>query len=607
MKLNFRNRMLFTIISACVICTLAAIYVSSSRIQHNGEAALVEKSRAILSRLEVGASYVAQMDTLGNVIEETRTKFPDGKISDEQKLKVLKSVPIFAAFKIGETNADKENYQFRVASDEPRNKDHSATPEEQLVIDRFRKDPNLKEWVETSGDGKFIKVSRPVRLSESQGCLKCHGDPASSPWKNGKDILGYNMENMQDGAFRGTFTIISSLEPVKDTVKASTRTLLLWGLMISIFSLLGAFLLINGPIRNLTRLSDSLSETAEEVAAASSQIASTSVQLSSGVTEQAAALEETSASMEEMNAMVNRNSENASRSQSFAEGSQKNAVKGKSVVQEMLVSIEQIDHSNSDIMQQVEESNRQMAEIKKLIADIGAKTKVINEIVFQTKLLSFNASVEAARAGEHGKGFAVVAEEVGNLAQMSGGAASEITQILDKSVAQVEAIAEETRTKVEALVSVSKDKVEAGARVARQCDEVLDEIVDGASKMSQMLSEISAGSREQSKGVGEINKAMLQLNGVTHHNTTSAQEASAAADRLSKQASTLRNSVLSLKSTLSGGKELSPSNPAPKNPGRKNEPPKPPAQSAAPGDDALAGHPSADRFDDSVDHTHDVI
>lgn len=604
MKLNFRNRMLFTIISACVVCTLAAIYVSSSRIQKNGETALVEKSRAILSRLEVGAAYVAQMDTLGNVIEETKNKFPDGKISEEQKMKVLKSVPIFAAFKIGEVNADKENYQFRVASDEPRNKDHTATPEERAVIDRFKNDINLKEWVETTPDGKFIKVSRPVRLSESQGCLKCHGDPAESIWKNGKDVLGYAMENMEDGDFRGTFTIISSLEPVKATVQASTRTLMFWGMVISCFALLGAFLLINGPIKSLTRLSESLSDTAEEVAAASAQIASTSVQLSSGVTEQAAALEETSASMEEMSAMVNRNSENASRSQSFSEGSQKNAEKGKTVVQDMLGSIEQIDQSNSNIMNQVEESNRQMSEIKKLIADIGAKTRVINEIVFQTKLLSFNASVEAARAGEHGKGFAVVAEEVGNLAQMSGGAASEITQILDKSIAQVEAIAEESRSKVEALVSVSKNKVEAGVRVARQCDEVLDEIVDGASKMSQMLSEISAGSREQSKGVGEINKAMLQLNNVTHHNTTSAQESSAAAERLSKQATALRNSVLSLKATLAGGKELKFAGKTPKPPA-KSEPPRPASPAAS--EDSLAGTPSADRFDDSIDHTHDVI
>jgi methyl-accepting chemotaxis protein len=604
--MNFRNRMLLTIALACVICTASAIFVSSGKLKENGEYALVEKSRAILSRLEVGAGYVAQMDTLGNVVEETLKKFPDGKISDEQKLKVLKSVPIFAAFQIGEINSSQENYKFRVASDAPRNKDHQSTPEETALIEKFKADPSVKEHVEATEDGKFIKVTRPVRISEKQGCLTCHGAPATSPWKNGKDILGYTMENMKDGDLRGTFTIISSLEPVRASVTNSTRTILLWGLLLTAFALALAFILIRTPIGILSSLASDLSQTADQVASASTQIASTSIQLSSGVTEQAAALEETSASMEEMNAMVNRNSENASRSQSFAEGSQKSAEKGKTVVQEMIASIQQIDRSNADIMNQIEESNRQMSEIVKLIGDIGNKTKVINEIVFQTKLLSFNASVEAARAGEHGKGFAVVAEEVGNLAQMSGSAAAEITQILDKSIHQVETIVEETKSKVSALVSISKDKVNTGTRVARQCGEVLEEIVGSTLKVSQMVGDITAGSKEQSKGVGEINKAMLQLNQVTHHNTQSAQESSSAADRLSRQASELRESVESLKATLNGGKSMV--HPVEKpSKGEKSE--------KAPGsatveqkpreDDHLLGAPLADQFDDN--NHHDII
>jgi methyl-accepting chemotaxis protein len=310
--------------------------------------------------------------------------------------------------------------------------------------------------------------------------------------------------------------------------------------------------------------------------------------------------------MEEMNAMVNRNSENASRSQTFAEGSQKNAEKGKTVVQEMITSIQQIDRSNADIMNQIEESNRQMSEIVKLIGDIGNKTKVINEIVFQTKLLSFNASVEAARAGEHGKGFAVVAEEVGNLAQMSGGAAAEITQILDKSIHQVETIVEETKSKVSALVSISKDKVNAGTRVARQCGEVLEEIVGSTLKVSQMVGDITAGSKEQSKGVGEINKAMLQLNQVTHHNTQSAQESSSAADRLSRQASELRDSVESLKATLNGGKSSAPLVEKPSKAGKSEKASESATVAQKPKeDDHLLGTPSADQFDDN--NHHDII
>lgn len=552
MKISFRNRMLLTIAFSCAISTAAAIYVSANRLRERGEDALVEKSRAILSRLEVGASYVAQMDTLDGVIAETIRKFPDGKISDDQKLKVLKSVPIFAAMKIGEVGADKENYRFRIAATQPRNKDNQADAGETATLERFKTDENFKEHVEVTADGLFLKVTRPVRLSEKQGCLNCHGHPSTSPWKNGKDILGYSMENMKSGDLKGSFSIISSLNPVKASVMASTKNILFWGSLITLLALGLAFLVIRKPIGGLSQLANNLSGTAEEVAAMSAQIASTSTQLNSGVSEQAAALEETSASMEEMSAMVSRNADNAVKSQTTANGSQTSAERGKEVVSEMILSIEAIDRSNTEILAQIEESNRQMSEISKLIADIGNKTKVINEIVFQTKLLSFNASVEAARAGEHGKGFAVVAEEVGNLAQMSGTAASEITQILDKSISRVEKIVDETKSKVEGLVNTGREKVASGAAVARQCGEVLDEIVEGALNVSQMVSEISAGSQEQSRGVTEINKAMIQLNQITNQNTSASQESSAAAERLAKQATQLRASVTLLKNTLTG-------------------------------------------------------
>ncbi|MHA0111674.1 methyl-accepting chemotaxis protein, partial [Klebsiella pneumoniae] len=80
-----------------------------------------------------------------------------------------------------------------------------------------------------------------------------------------------------------------------------------------------------------------------------------------------------------------------------------------------------------------EDANSQLQSISNIIGEISAKTNIINDIVFKTQLLSFNASIEAARAGQHGRGFAVVAEEVGNLAQMSGNAAKEIRALLEDS------------------------------------------------------------------------------------------------------------------------------------------------------------------------------
>ncbi|MGK5085879.1 methyl-accepting chemotaxis protein [Bdellovibrionota bacterium FG-1] len=307
----------------------------------------------------------------------------------------------------------------------------------------------------------------------------------------------------------------------------------------------------------LAQIADRLSEGAQQVASESTNVSSASTELSSAAHEQAAALQETVASLDQVSAMVNKNSDNATRSQEVSSNSQSVAEKGKVVVTEMISSIDAISKSNAEIMRQIEQSNQEMGEIVKVISEIGSKTKVINDIVFQTKLLSFNASVEAARAGEHGKGFAVVAEEVGNLAQMSGNAAKEITQMLDASISKVESIVTQTQSRVDQLVVTGREKVEAGTLTARRCGEVLDEIVTQVNTVTQMTAEIATASQEQSQGVQEITKAMGQLDQVTQQNTAASQEASGASERLSKQAHGLRAMVGDLRHEIDGNGDTS--------------------------------------------------
>lgn len=305
--------------------------------------------------------------------------------------------------------------------------------------------------------------------------------------------------------------------------------------------------------KTIGQIVEGLNENARQVSSASSQIAASSEELSQAATEQAASLEETAASIEEMSAMVKKNSDNAVSAAGTSADSQKKAVRGKGVVEQMLGSMTEIDASNNQIMGQINHSNQQMTEIVKVIQEIGNKTKVINDIVFQTKLLSFNASVEAARAGEHGKGFAVVAEEVGNLAAMSGNAAKEITTMLESSIQKVEGIVSETKVKVEALIQEGKTKVEGGMRVARDCAEVLDEIVKDVSSVSEMAGQISSASQEQSQGVHELTKAMNQLDQATQQNAATSQQTASAAEELSAQAGSLRTAVELLATTIQGG------------------------------------------------------
>lgn len=241
--------------------------------------------------------------------------------------------------------------------------------------------------------------------------------------------------------------------------------------------------------------------------------------LSRATQQQASALQETAASIDEISAMIRKTSENSSQLDVSSQKNYELARDGQKSVGEMLKLLVGITESNKQILNQVEEGNGKISEIVKVISEIGAKTKVINDIVFQTKLLSFNASVEAARAGEHGKGFAVVAEEVGNLAQMSGNAAKEISEMLSSSIQKVEFIVVENKKKVESLLLDGRSNLDSGKVVANQVEKSLEQIVTQSLSVTSLISEITTAIREQNQGVEEISKAISLLDKSTHQNS----------------------------------------------------------------------------------------
>lgn len=299
-------------------------------------------------------------------------------------------------------------------------------------------------------------------------------------------------------------------------------------------------------IKVIVELSQRLRKTALVTEKSSHSMSSASDKVSSSATEQASAIQETVATLNEITAMVNKSVENAKASNEKAHTSHTVANEGKRAVEEMVGAIGEINGSNEQIMSEMTRSNQEIAQIVVVIKEISEKTKVINDIVFQTKLLSFNASVEAARAGEHGKGFAVVAEEVGNLAQMSGNAAQEIEDLLGGSIKKVQSIVDETQGKVEILISDAKNKIESGVTVANRCGTILDDVVDNVDAVTKMMSEISSASEEQAEGINNITTAMNELDENTHSNSNIAHETSNYANDLSNQTKILNSIVENL-------------------------------------------------------------
>ncbi len=266
-----------------------------------------------------------------------------------------------------------------------------------------------------------------------------------------------------------------------------------------------------------TNVVQRMSQSAFRLACVSKNIDNVSQNLAQVSNRQASSLEETSACTEEISAMVKINVQSAEESRNLSEQ----------------VGSKMTDLENA--MNKISESNHKISELVKIIAEIGIKTEIIDEIVFQTKLLSFNASVEAERAGEHGRGFAVVAQEVGNLAKMSGKAAKDISIIVKQSINEAESIAKE-----------NTQRVEIGSNIVSETKRQSGVVAEGANKIFE-------ASNEQAKGILEISNAVESINKLTQHAASIADTASSSSSELNKEAENLNRMVFKLNGFLQGG------------------------------------------------------
>jgi methyl-accepting chemotaxis protein len=325
---------------------------------------------------------------------------------------------------------------------------------------------------------------------------------------------------------------------------AVNRNLLLVLAFVCVFSIIAlGFALNRIIIRKIMSVSSLLRDNSNQVKGTAEKLNKSSEDLSLSSSQQSSALQQTATAVNEISSMIKKTTSNSEQLNRSAEKSYQSAKSGQGAVMNMLKAINDISTSNQRITSQVLESNNKISEILRVIGEIENKTKIINDIVFQTKLLSFNASVEAARAGEHGKGFSVVAEEVGNLAQMSGNAAREISEMLAASIQKVNLIVDDSKRSVEALVQDGKSKLETGESVANQCHTELTSIVDQSEGVSKLIADMSSAIREQGLGIEEISRALSLLETSTRKNADTSHETSKTSEDLLSQFKSLVHAV----------------------------------------------------------------
>lgn len=297
---------------------------------------------------------------------------------------------------------------------------------------------------------------------------------------------------------------------------------------------------------------ETLRNICENLSQDSIDLTNTADVLSESAQSQANDLQSTVQAIDEISATIDQNTANAKNSAQVSESSLIVVETGKQVVGKMIDSMSAINKSNESLLLGVKNGNTKLEEIIKLILEIESKTKVINDIVFQTKLLSFNASVESARAGEHGKGFSVVAEEVGSLASVSGDSAKSISELLQQSIDRVQVIIKETQNEIAGISAEASRKVKIGQETADECGQVFEKILGDVSNVSRMVEDISVASVEQNTGMGEISKAMNRLNSGTEKSTEIANQSLDSAKKLNSRSETLRELVDVLHTSIHG-------------------------------------------------------
>ncbi|MDT8452128.1 MAG: methyl-accepting chemotaxis protein [Gammaproteobacteria bacterium] len=397
-------------------------------------------------------------------------------------------------------------------------------PEEKILADKFveaRKafvGQGLKVGIEkvAAGDMQAVKAHidnvvnplyKPVAETSAE-LVALQMDIAKNEYKNAEDrYQTIRMESITAillggglALFLGFMLIRSVVRPLKDVENISMS--ISSGNLTSdihvdtddeIGRVLQAIKNINGNLRGIVndvRLgSDNISRTSGSIAEGNND-------LSQRTQEQASALEETASSMEEMTSTVKQNAENAHQANQLTAGTREQAEKGGVVVGNAVSAMSEINVAS------------------KKIADI---TSVINEIAFQTNLLALNAAVEAARAGDQGRGFAVVAAEVRSLAQRCATAAKEIAVLINDTV----------------------EKVDVGSKLVDESGQTLVTIVESVTKASGIVAEIAAASQEQSTGIEQVNKALMQMDDVTQQNASLVEEAAAASKSMEDQAERL--------------------------------------------------------------------
>ncbi len=524
-----------------------------------------ENTRSAMSRLHKEGAFdmvalKAELDRVGTDRYSETTMY--------------RSVPIVAAWQSAGAVAKELGIDFRTVRDNPRNLKHTPTAEEAAIL-RTVSQPGVKEYFAEDKARGLLVYARPITLT--QDCLACHGDPANSRSGDGRDVLGFKMENWKEGEVHGAFilteTIAKANRTSDETIKASLLILVPCGFLLCGVVIWIVRRQVTRPLLKAVQFTQAIAQgdltqkldniAADEIGELSTALNKTGSQLRSIVSElnanaqalnhsaesltntatsQAAAAEETTV---QANTVASAGEELSINSKVMAESATQITQSTSTVaaaMEEMSSSIQEVARNcaqESEIARKADTQARATRELMAKLDDsarqIGKVVELINRIAEQTNLLALNATIEAASAGEAGRGFAVVANEVKELARQSASATEDIrkqvTLIQDGAGSSMRSLDEVAKI-IEQVSHISSSIAAAVEEQSATTSEIVGTIhnvstatgtfsknvqqtSEGAAEVARNISGVSEAAAEGAKGATRISASAAELNALS--------------------------------------------------------------------------------------------